>query len=71
MDNTTIKYTTMFGKEIEINKDDFVKKWVGAFVDFSNLTVNKADFEQFEEMKKRIRAMAIKQFNYQAGKKGL
>ncbi len=61
----TIKITTMLGTEREINKAEFVKRWINWSSDFSNLTCDAREFEKFEPFKKEVKRLAEKSFDLQ------
>jgi len=54
----TIKITTMFGKEKDINLEEFVKRWTTWAQDFDSLV----GLEEFKKFEARVKNLATDKF---------
>ncbi len=59
----TITVKNSLGRDIEINKEDFVKRWVDTHGDVWNLVENIDDIETVERIVIMIQHLAEKKFD--------
>ena len=66
MKKETITIHTMFGKEKELSKEEFVTRWTNWSTDFYNLDPKPEDYERFKSL---VKDLAEKSFDQQLKEK--